>query len=211
MSDVAILPSLLEEADVLRSSSPNTVFARAQTVKAGIMEVLGHVSIWKDRYQMKGTDPSYFVTQHPGVKHQQDSDAFFSFPDSMTGNMHAHAWAFEIICLTEIEKIDMLLPDEGCTNNLRNFRDRIFRLAARICQSIRYFLRDEMKLFGPATAIFPLKIAYDALSVDPHRNHEHLTRCRQLIVCIHRKGLAVVPHFPAECIYVADHSLHTHV
>ncbi|KAH7014067.1 hypothetical protein B0J12DRAFT_611347 [Macrophomina phaseolina] len=213
MSDAAVLPSLLEEADILRDSSPNTVFARAEIVKAGIMEVLERISNWKDRYQMKGTDPSCFVTQHPGVKHQQDSETFFLFPNLMIGNMHTHAWAFEIICLTEIEKIDMLLPDYGCTNELKtwpgrseNLRDRVFGLAARIYQSIRYFLQDEMKLFGPATAIFPLKTAYDALSVDPHRNHEHITRCRQLIACIHRKGLAIVPHFPAECVDVADYS-----
>lgn len=34
------------------------------------------------------------------------------------------------------------------------------QLAFLICASIRYLLQDEMKLFGPASALFPVQIAY---------------------------------------------------
>lgn len=104
----------------------------------------------------------------------------------MAANVHIHALSFEIVCLTEVEKVDSFLANHGSTFRSAggqtqevNYSDRkAWELADKVCQSIEYFLQEGMRLFGPASAVFPLRIAYDVLSRDSQGHQEGIRRCQ---------------------------------
>lgn len=185
ISDAAMLPSLLEAIDNLGSLPSDTAISEAQRIRSGFLEVRKSLCKWKSLYEMDVTCPW--------------------FPNIMTANVHTHTLSFEIICLTEIEKIDLFLADHGSTFGLASgqtlevkYSDRkAWELADKVCQSVEYYLQEEMRLFGPASAVFPLRIAYDVLSRDSQGNREGLRRCQGLIDRIRQTGISAIPHFPA--------------
>lgn len=185
ISDAAALPSLLEAIDNLGSLPSDTAISEAQRIRSGLLEVHKSLCKWKSLYEIDATCPC--------------------FPNIMTANVHTHAISFEIICLTEIEKVDLFLADHGSTSRSAagqtleiNYSDRkAWELADKVCQSVEYFLQEEMRLFGPASAVFPLRIAYDVLSRDSQRNREGIKRCQGLIDRIRQTGISAIPHFPA--------------
>ena len=127
------------------------------------------------------------------------------FPNIMTANIHTHTLSFEIICLVEIEKVEVFLADNGSTLRLTadatveiDYSDeKLWELADKICESVEYFLQDEMRLFGPASAIFPLRVAYKVLSKDFEGNQDRIRRCQGLIGRVRERGISAIPHFPA--------------
>ena len=49
-------------------------------------------------------------------------------------------------------------------------------LATKICQSMEFMLQDEMLLYGPAAAMWPLATAYTVLIQDVDGNKEEIER-----------------------------------
>lgn len=185
ISDVATLPSLLEAIDDLGGLPSETAISEAQRLKCALLEVHKRLYKWKTLHKMDATCPW--------------------FPNITAANVHTHALTFEIMCLTEIEKVETFLADHGST--LRSAASHVqetdhsdrkaCELADKICQSVEYFLQEEMRLFGPASAVFPLRIAYGVLSRDSQGNHGNLRRCQELIGRIRQTGISAIPHFPA--------------
>ena len=80
------LPSLLEAIDDFGSLPDDEAISRAEKIRSGLLEVHKSICKWKSLYEMDATCPW--------------------FPNIMTANPHTHTLSFEIICLTEMEKID---------------------------------------------------------------------------------------------------------
>lgn len=126
------------------------------------------------------------------------------FPSIMAANINTHALSFEIFCLTEMKKVEVFLAGHGSTwrstaaqaVNIDYSGEKLCVIAHKICQNVEYFLQDEMKLFGPASAVFPLQSAYGVFSRDRERNREGIKRCQALIGLIREKGISAVPSFP---------------
>lgn len=186
ISDAATLPSLLEAVDNLGNLPSDIAISEAQKVRSGLLEVRQSLCKWKCVYEMDTACPW--------------------FPNITTANVHTHSLSFEIICLIEVEKVDLFLSDHGRifelaagqTSGIDCSERHAWRLADKICQSVEYFLQEDMRLFGPASAIFPLRIAYDVLSGDIQRNQDNIGRCQELISRIGQTGISTIPHFPAK-------------
>lgn len=202
MSDTAMLPSLLEAVDLLGSLPADRAISEAHQIKAGLLEVHESLSEWKCLYEMDAIRPSCHSWQKHGSTHTANAESCLYFPNILTGNLHTHTWVLEIIYLTEMEKVDLFLADRGCTEAGQaleeNYYTQACELANNICHSAEYFLQEGMRLFGPASAIFPLRIAYNVLSRDCQGNQENIKWCQGLIVRIRQKGFSTIPHFPAE-------------
>lgn len=185
ISDAATLPSLLEAIDNLGSLPSDTAISEAQRIRSGLLEVHKSLCKWKSLHKIDATCPW--------------------FPNIITANVYTHALSFEIVCLTEIEKVDSFLANHGSNFTSAagqtqevNYSDRkAWELADKVCQSIEYFLQEGMRLFGPASAVFPLRIAYYVLSRDSEGNQEGVRRCQGFIARIRRMGISAIPHFPA--------------
>lgn len=186
ISDAATLPSLLEAIDDLGSTPDENAVSKAEYIMTGLLEVHKSICKWKSLYEMNATCPW--------------------FPNIMAANIHTHTLSFEIICLTEMEKVDLFLADHGSTFTrvggqileIKYTDKAVWELAGKICQGVEYFLQEEMKLFGPASAVFPLRIAHDVLSRDCHGNQGDIRRCQGLIDRIRQRGISAIPYFPAK-------------
>jgi hypothetical protein len=66
------------------------------------------------------------------------------------------------------------------------------QLSRYICQSTEFLMQDAMKIYGPYSVIFPLKVAFDALNAGGKESEEDLKECRKVLDMIRRKGF----HFP---------------
>ncbi|KAF2798721.1 hypothetical protein K505DRAFT_296009 [Melanomma pulvis-pyrius CBS 109.77] len=200
LSDVAILPSILEESDLLQSFPHNITLSRSYKIKARLSQVLSRLLQWEDRRERDTIGPIYSFQQMQDVASSQPTTSSFRFPSLMAANVHIHLWAFRIICLNEMEKVDLCLYDNDRTgfviDNVQKSKTETSKLAIKIFQSIEYLLQDEMKLYGPASALFPLKIAYDTLSRYLEENQEHIKHFWKLVACIRRKGFSDKFHFP---------------
>lgn len=188
ISDAATIPSLLEAIDGLSSLPTDLAISEAQRIRQGLLEVQNCLHQWQSLHPMDLTYPL--------------------FPSLMTANVHTHALSFEIICLKEMKKVEMLLTGHGRTVRLAadetlgmDCSDRkASELARQILSAVDHFLQDEMRLFGPASAVFPLRVAYKVLSKDYEGNQCNLRRCRKLIGRIRERGISAVPHFPARVV-----------
>lgn len=183
--DAANLPPLLEAIDGLHGSRSDTVISEAQEIRCRLLEMLKILCKWRSLHDIN-TKPPWFS-------------------NIMRANIHIHTLSFEIICLLEIEKVDVFLGGQGSTltsaigQALENDYSgrKTWELAEKICQSVEYFLQEDMKLFGPASAIFPLRIAYDVLSRDTQGKQEHrIRRCQVLFGRIRQTGISSIPSFP---------------
>ncbi|KAJ5978864.1 hypothetical protein N7501_002206 [Penicillium viridicatum] len=84
-------------------------------------------------------------------------------------NVFTHIWAFRICCLSELKRFithvsshDQEQPILTRTPHM-NYDDiqaQIIAFAKNISLSMAYLLQEEMKLFGPTSTLFPLRIAY---------------------------------------------------
>ena len=183
IGDAAVLPSILEEIDSLQAFSLDTSVQRAYRVKDTLSEVLVHLSRWDGRFE-KVKKPNHNSLQHTEVTDfRQDEVLDFWFSSLLAANVYTHMWAFQIICLTELAKLSLFLRDcdgysiSRAEEAWEEYDARLFGLATRICQCIEYLLQDEMMLYGPAAAIFPLKTAYNVLIRNIEGNKEQIKRC----------------------------------
>lgn len=193
MDDAVTLPSLLEAIDLLGSLASEKAILEAHRIQSGLLEIHASLCKWKSLYRVEASCPW--------------------FPDIMSANIHIHTWAFEIICLTELEKANFFLaehertfesvPAVGQTLEKNSYSHKqVLELACKICQSVDYLIQEEMRLFGPASAVVPLRIAYTVLSRDCERNQENIKRCQEQIGRIRSRGISAVPHFTAKLVEV---------
>lgn len=190
----AILPSILEEIDSLQTLPQDAAVRKAYKAKNMLFEVFERLSKWNDRFPRVTKSRLQLLQRNWIADTLDDGESNFWFPNLLAANVHTHMWAFQIICLTELEKLTSFLRD---CNGSRTFEAvgseqgsiiRATAFATKICQCMEYLLQDEMKLYGPASAIFPLKTAYNVLVGDKQGNKDQIDRCRKYRDRIRERG-----------------------
>lgn len=87
-------------------------------------------------------------------------DTCFAFPNVASGNALTHCWAFRVVCLLEVMGPERSITDEASSNNATlnegSWRSRILDLTMMICQGLPYLVQQNMGLYGPLSAAFPL-------------------------------------------------------
>ncbi|CBY02475.1 predicted protein [Plenodomus lingam JN3] len=201
ISDGAVIPSIMEAIDILPTLPWYAAVMKAHQLKAKLEMVLGRLSRWNDRF---GRD----ISESPGPILKADSPQAFEngarsfwFPSLVAANVHTHMWAFEIVSLVELDKLTPYLPGEKDVVSTPDQDEeppfaRITTLASKICQCMEYLLQEDLKLFGPAAALFPLNIAYEVLSKDEEGNKQLIARCWQYFDLIRHRGISSKAIFP---------------
>ncbi|KAH7118020.1 hypothetical protein B0J11DRAFT_537302 [Dendryphion nanum] len=196
IGEAAIIPSIMEEIDLLPSLPHAMAISRAFKAQDTVSGVLKRLDDWKGRFGRLTIGPptGYLQILDPDRAHITASNIWF--PNLLAANVHIHLWAFQIICIAQLETLSLYTfgrEGEHETGNPRSYDRNNFRqlsLAAKIRQSVEYLLQDAMKLHGPAAALFPLKIAYDVFMKDAEGNREHIRHCHKLFDRIYNKGFS---------------------
>lgn len=203
LSETAMLPSLLWRMDEI--SDPSTITDDeydAIQLFIGFGDMLYTLNEWEKSASNNDTQPLYWY---------QDQDKRYSempamkvpciwFPSVTMANALTYIWTCRIICLHEMERLSSSLPQLSLEYSrvLRKLRIESFlgtapTLMTQICQSMEYLLQDQLKLFGPASTVLPLQVAYAVAQMDSNQHRAELTLIRRVLDRLVRKGLQSFP------------------
>lgn len=162
LSEACSIPAILEMLD--HCSDDREPAARQAAIQ--FVEAINRLDQWHKSAKMTGGNLTRF---------QEISTAGtnFDFPNITVANSLSHYWAFWIICATQIKRIRAQQPDisEDCLLIDGEYPEseavarKILRLSSSILASTGYLMREDMKLYGTASAFFPLHIARSALGM----------------------------------------------
>jgi hypothetical protein len=200
LSCAAVLPSLLQKADFIKRIPSQDCFAATREVVLALTEVLEALQQWEQSYKSSSRGPLYWPKPIRDAD-PCDANTFrppFWFPNATTATALIHFWAFQVICLTQIEQLEVLYEiPRGCTglDNCPTIQilEGPIDFSVKICQSMGYFLEDQMKIYGPAAAIFPFQIAYETLFLYLRQCTEQTKMCEHIIFRFSQKGFDVKP------------------
>ncbi|KAF2631215.1 hypothetical protein BU25DRAFT_428936 [Macroventuria anomochaeta] len=159
LGHVTAIPPLLEAMEDEQ--------ADLQTVRTGFLEVLSTLQDWEDSFVCKGMlyrpiDPSHLDLPTDA---QLLPNPCFDFADVSHANSLTHCWAFRIVCMLQLSKLESRLSgSEGftCAVELKR-RTNVSNLCMAICQGIPYLLQKGMSLYGSMSAAFPLHMVSESL------------------------------------------------
>ncbi|RJE25255.1 hypothetical protein PHISCL_02405 [Aspergillus sclerotialis] len=205
LSQTASLPSLLLRMDSLFSLR-GAVQDEYEAVRLFdcFNDTLKGMNEWEISVSNDADQPLYWyqdqATRTSKVSASKIPCIWFS---SITmANALTYIWSFRIICLNEMELLARGLPQLNLGQSSASSElgiksvPRIAQsLMVQISQSMEYLLQEEMKLFGPASAVLPLQTAYVIAMMDANRHHTELLVIKDVIERIVRKGLQSFPFF----------------
>lgn len=120
------------------------------------------------------------------------------FSDITMANFYTHIWAFQIICTLELNRLSYLVQKldlQGLRSwDLPKSSTSIQAVSRKICLSMEYLLQDDMKLFGPASAMLPLEMAYKVFNMDRHKFTCEIKYIEGIVDCLVEKGLRSTPY-----------------
>ncbi|ORY18200.1 hypothetical protein BCR34DRAFT_504920 [Clohesyomyces aquaticus] len=194
ITHVAILPAILERTDLSRTLPDDAATSGTSRLALALRKVLKSLGQWEERLRNNIAWHTDGSCCHPV------SGEHAWFPNLMNATVCIHVWAFKIICFTELETLNAFRlkvdgkQKYGMSGANKKNQESAMNLANKICQSMGYLLQDEMKLYGPLSAVFPLKTAYAVLSKAGEGNEDNIMRCRIAFDQIHHKGFPSAPH-----------------
>ncbi|KAM7194908.1 hypothetical protein V8F33_006950 [Rhypophila sp. PSN 637] len=197
MGEGARIPGILEQIDLLEGQSHESIMVGAQRVLEELFDLLDRLNSWKASYPLVSSSMSYWFK--PAALGSRPS---IWFDNIMIANALHHFWAFKAICLENIERLRLTYPMLMLTDDIfagyiehRNVFEEVRSLSIMICQSIEYLMQDEMKLFGPTSAILPLRVAFDTFRVGGASTAEELEWCESIFDYIMERGYHFVTMF----------------
>ncbi|KAF4833072.1 hypothetical protein CGCSCA4_v013426 [Colletotrichum siamense] len=124
------------------------------------------------------------------------TEASLEFPNITVANSLSHYWAFWIICATQIKRLTAQHPDisedrlliDGERPDNEVVSRKILQFSSSILASTGYLMREDMKLYGTASAFFPLHIARSALEMFGGGEEAIGEELRKNAEIIHRRG-----------------------
>ncbi|KAE8378003.1 hypothetical protein BDV26DRAFT_292605 [Aspergillus bertholletiae] len=206
LSCAVSLPSLLQQVDRLKDSTPDEAQCVARDTLSALYITLQRLEKWEKFYHSSCQSPLYWLetsrgAHSGGTSTRSTYTGALSFPNVVTATSCIFLWAFKIVCLTEMDQLMTLynIPrSDICLDShlAHQLRDHSLDLSVKICQSMAYFLDDTMKFYGPGAAMFPFSIAYGTL----YSYRDELAD--QVELCMHINGRLSQKGFYIEPLYV---------
>ncbi|KAL4982528.1 hypothetical protein BDW68DRAFT_195226 [Aspergillus falconensis] len=203
LSQTASLPSLLLRMDKL--FAPRDTFLdehEAVCLFDCFNDTLRSLNEWEASLSNHAARPLYWYQDQPtGASKVSASRVPCIWFSSITmANALTYIWSFRIICLHEMELLACGLPhlslgqsSASGEHGIESVPHIAQNLMSQISQSMEYLLQEEMKLFGPASAVLPLQTAYVVATMDANRHHTELQVLKDVIGRLVRKGLQSFP------------------
>lgn len=203
LSVASTLPSVLQKVDELQKLPSDEATSAAYELWTTLFEILGRLEQWKQSFRQGTSGLLYWtrLTQCPNASQFQPLQSYnhnicIWFPNISVANSLIHFWAFRAICLMQIRNLATSFPTLGsgklsAENQVSEsiYRRDLMELATRICQSMDYLMQDEMKLYGPASTLFPLRTALGVFKEDSQRSKEYVAWCLRIVNQLLLKGI----------------------
>ena len=189
-SEIATLSLILCQIDSLDSdSSIGNEIAAGELIQT-LLEAWRRLCNWESDLGNKID----FLGPRP-ITASQNSLSSTWFSTISEANGMTHCWSARVICLLEIDKLLQRLPKHTIIRKELplDIPADGNRLVSLICASMEYLLQDEMKLFGPASAIFPAQIAHAWFKRHRARDKGGLDLLRAIVIRLVHKGLLSAP------------------
>lgn len=194
LSEASMLPLLLQRVDNLFQSPATDDALVATDIFSAIVDILRGLNQWESSISNNSSRVLYWLQNYEFHTQVEGSPKgpFIWFPNITMANAFTHIWAFRIICFCELEHL------AESQSHLRQEYSRVLKelgidspwhavqtMSQQICQSMEYLLQDEMKLFGPASTVLLLQVAYEVIRM----NRSAQEPIREIIHRLDRKGL----------------------
>ncbi|KXH31966.1 hypothetical protein CSIM01_02518 [Colletotrichum simmondsii] len=163
LSEACAIPAIFEMLD--HSNDDSESAARIAAIQ--FVEAISRLDFWHKSANMTMRDFARLQKASPA------DTTGLEFPNITVANSLSHYWAFWIICAIQIQRLtahhpnisqDCLLID-GEHPAGKAVTRKVLQLASFILESTGYLMREDMKLYGTASAFFPLHIARGALEM----------------------------------------------
>jgi hypothetical protein len=179
LSQAARIPALLQRNDILLDDNCDASAFEYMEMLQSFLDILDGFEAWESWLREEFDAPTYWQhTSGPSTKtNPGHCDLALWFPNVTMSNVYTHLWAFSIVCLTEIQRLRsnfpaMLVESWPSQFDSNHLESRKAELTTLICRSMSYLMQDEMRLFGPASTLFPLHIAYHITRANPAQREE---------------------------------------
>lgn len=198
LSEAAVIPSILNESDAFLDTTDRSKFASAPDWVSRFLHVLINLENWETDFCKKSGRPCHWPygvglsTAGPPRSH----DMPLWYPSVTPANVYTNLWAFRIICLSQLQRLasrfysitfeEIPLPNPLTLDHIQSYK---VTLARQISLSMECLLGDDLKLFGPASALFPLKAAYETYLEDEFMWKKEITYVEDVVNQMVRKGL----------------------
>ena len=201
LSEAVMLPSLLQQADSL--------FLLGQQIQAPeigrVIKLFGafHSQLvnrevilaaeGQQPYGLRGMSP-YEAGE---IGNTRASSQRLCYSSVTMANIFTHLWAFQIVCLTEIQRIitafpcvdlSRFIPPDLSFGDSTQSEEHIASLAVQVSRSMDYLLQDEMELFGPASTFFPLRVAYEYFKKHDSKRMDDIVFIEVIVQRLEQKG-----------------------
>ncbi|KAF9888459.1 hypothetical protein FE257_008566 [Aspergillus nanangensis] len=198
LNQVATLPSLLERIDRLPDRESMSFGPEVNDIFESLVDILHRLDKWESALHSDTATPLYW-------DRDENRDLCFTkvaiwFPNITMANVFTHIWTFRGVALFEMERLIDIFPrlriDYSTILTDLHFdhvRSTVAEYSQKICQSMEYLMQDEMRLFGPASTLLPLQMAYRAFTSDPVKNEEGVHFIDDIVAGLVKKGLRSVP------------------
>lgn len=199
-SEIAAIPSTLKQIDLLSCVSSTENRPALRGLIRTLLEASRRLCAWENAFGLDIIPSVNFFSDPQSGSIDISPSRPIWFPNISVANGMTHCWSARVICLLEMDKILPRLPN--CTGNLVELSDGMNpisiraegdRLAFLICSSMSYLFQDEMKLFGPALALFPTQIAYAWFVRYRACNQSGIEFIEGLVTQFVQKGLLCAP------------------
>lgn len=197
----AVIPSLLYNVDHWYNKLSERSSFQAQELIASFVNALDRLTKLEDELAKQGHRP---CPQSPASGYHPEKlghpGRILWFPNITAANVMIHLWSFMVVCMTEIRNLarslslqvleNLKLPDELHPAQLD---DRAIELSILTSQSMEFCLQDCMALYGPASTLYPLRIAHQTLKAST-QHRESVAYVEWIVERLVAKGLRAVPH-----------------
>jgi hypothetical protein len=187
LGQASTMPLLLEEAD--------KADVDVQVVRQSFTSVLDTLKAWEADFLTRD-ETVYWSVPSAHLKSSVDPellpDTCFEFLDVSHANSLSHCWAFQIVCLLQLDAFEeqMCEVQSEETQELdHNRKVEILGLCTQICQGSPYLLQPQMSLYGPLSAAFPLRMVSEMLKSMPERGLAQSKWCSAIQDRLVSKGI----------------------
>ncbi|CAG8408403.1 unnamed protein product [Penicillium salamii] len=197
ISEASSLPSILQQTDQILASDKPSLNEVLEPCKKYI-ELLSRIQTWETSLQFDLRNIQRLPQSNPTEVHPS---LRIKFPNITLANVYTQLWSYRIICALELmdlvsrfPEMDLPLYLPGCSLSVRDVGELTENHAVKICCGIEYLVRDDMGLYGPASTLLPLQMAYRVFGMDRLRNATYITFIEGVVRHLVEKGLQCAPY-----------------
>jgi hypothetical protein len=191
LGHAAVVPSLLERAN--HHINDNQILHRSLQVALETLEK------WENDFVLCDETNCWLV---PSCELDSSiglgllPETCFNFLDVSHANSLTHCWAFRIVCLLQLCKLGCQEHEGAISDEKQDIEEGrkadILILCTQICQGLPYLLQNDMSLYGPLSAAFPLRMVLESLNTLQLTESDHAGWCKAIKMQLLSKGISSI-------------------